>query len=171
MPRTRWHITIGTYAGRLHGGLRDTIDRGHNVFGQPSIGDNVRREAFERSNLSDRPILLSDEQQRFVQSVVPALCERGGWTLIECSAAPDHVHVALEADDSIHGRRIRPLLKRWLTQALNRRWAGATRRHDGMSWWAEGGSNRAVRGHEYRAVVQTYVRDQRVDARQAKESQ
>jgi REP element-mobilizing transposase RayT len=161
MSQTRWHITIGTYAGRLHGGLRDTVDRDHNTWGHDHVGDNARREGFERSRLSDRPIVLSEEQQIFIQSAIPALCIRGGWTFAECSAAPDHVHIVLDADEAIHGKRIRPLLKRWLTQSLNERWEGATRRSDGMTWWAEGGSNRAVRGHDYRSLVEDYVHDQR----------
>jgi REP element-mobilizing transposase RayT len=145
------------------------VDRKQNTFCQDYIGDVVRREAFERSQLSDRPVVLTPEQQLFIQSVLPDLCARGGWTYIECSAAPDHVHVVLEADETIHGKQIRPLLKRWLTQALNERWTGATRRRDGMTWWAEGGSNRAVRGHDYRAVVVNYVHDQRAETDPVKE--
>src|ERR1041384_6201116 len=137
---TRWHITFGTYGCRLHGGFRATVDRKHNTRGEEYVGEAPRREAFERSALTGEPVFLTTEQQLFVQSVVPGLCERGGWSLVECSAASDHVHVILDADPSIHGRRIRPLLKRWLSQALNERWPG-TRRSDGMTWWAEGGSN------------------------------
>ena len=158
---TRWHITFGTYATRLHGCEKPTVDRRHNKLGEPQIFDVPAREYDERQSLRDRPIFLTHEQQRFVETVIPVICDRGGWTFIECSAASNHIHVVLEADSVIHGKRIRPLLKRWLTQAMNERWTGATKRPDGMTWWAEGGSTRAVHGQGYRQAVEGYVAKQR----------
>jgi len=157
---TRWHITFGTYGARLHGGSKPTVDRQHNRLGERQIVDAPSRERYERSLLSDRPVLLTLEQQEFVQSVLPEICRRGGWDYVEGSAASNHVHVVLDVDCRVHGKQVRPLIKRWLTQALNARWEGA-RRSDGMAWWAEGGSARAVRGHDYREVVIDYVRKQR----------
>jgi REP element-mobilizing transposase RayT len=133
MPKTRWHIIVGTYGTRLHGGSKPTTDRRHNRLGESQIVDVPTREQYERSLLSDHPILLTPEQQLFIQSILPEVCRRGGWGFVEGSAASNHVHVVLDADSQIHGKQIRPLLKRWLTQALNERWVGA-RRSDGMAW-------------------------------------
>jgi REP element-mobilizing transposase RayT len=158
--RTRWHITFGTYAARLHGGEKPTTDRRHNRFGEPQIVDDPVREYRERRSLLGDAVLLTPEQQRYVQTTMPELCRRGSWDLVECSAASNHVHVVVDVDPEIHGKRVRALLKRWLTQAFDERWA-RPKRSDGMSWWAEGGSARAVRGHEYREVVKNYVQRQR----------
>lgn len=158
---TRWHLTFGTYAGRLHGGDKHTVHRRHNHPGEPQIIDNPQRERRERESLANRPVVLSIEQQRFIEQTIPELCRRGGWNFIECAPAPNHVHVVLDADPRIHGKQIRPLLNRRLTHAMNKKWSDATNRSDGMAWWAEGGSTRAVRGTEYREAAATYVARQR----------
>jgi REP element-mobilizing transposase RayT len=164
-PKTRWHITFGTYAGRLHGGDKPTVDRRHNAFGEPQIIDQPGREKYEWNNLADEPVLLTAEQRVFVESILPELCSRGGWDFVECAAAANHVHVVADVDPAVHGKRVRAILKRWLTQALNERWRGATRRADGKTWWAEGGSARAVHGREYRQAAEEYVRKQRTTRR------
>lgn len=161
LPKTRWHITFGTYAGRLHGSSKPTVDRSHNSLGEPHIIDKPNLERFEHNILAERPILLTPDQRLFIESIIPELCRRGGWDFVECGAQPNHIHVVCDIDPAIHGKRARALLKRWLTQALDERWTGAIARSDGMSWWAEGGSARAVRGQDYRAVVRNYVADQR----------
>ncbi len=103
------------------------------------------------------PVLLSHEQRRFIQEALPAICERGGWTLRACAAGADHVHVLLDIDSSIHGERVRNLVKRWLTQALDAQWSKPA----SGTWWAKQGSNRAVKDHAYLANAIRYVNVQR----------
>ena len=102
-------------------------------------------------------IALTQEQQRFVESIIPSICERGGWELRTCAAGPDHVHVLLDVDPKVHGEKVRRLLKRWIGQELSQRWP----RPDGASWWAEEGSNLAVHDHEYLNRAYPYVKGQR----------
>jgi hypothetical protein len=33
-----YHITFGTYGTRLHGDERGTVERAHNVYGEPIVG-------------------------------------------------------------------------------------------------------------------------------------
>ena len=64
-----------------------------------------------------------------------------------------HVHSIVTARSSIHGKQIRTLMKRWLSQALNDRFGRRI-------WWAEGGSNRVVHDETYLQNVHRYVRGQ-----------
>lgn len=157
MPTTTWHITFGTYGTRLHGSPRPTVDRQHNQRGTPFLEVSTRRESFERGRLRLSPVVLTRAQQQHIESTVSALCERGGWSLVACAAGPDHVHVLLDVDSAIHGRQVRPLLKRWLTQALDARWKADER----ASWWAEGGSTKPVKNAAYRDSAIRYILRQR----------
>ncbi len=161
MPATTWHITFGTYGTRLHGSSRPTVDRQHNQRGTPFLPESNKRESFERGRLKGSPVVLTQPQQQHIESTVPILCGRGGWVLIACAAGPDHVHVLIEVDSAIHGKQVRPLLKRWLTQSLDERWKDTGR----PAWWAEGGSTKAVKEESYRANAIRYIERQRASAR------
>lgn len=157
---TVWHITFGTYGKRLHGDDQPTVDRDHNRFGTPFLPPDPQREARERARMIAPPVEFTKEQQAFIESAVPGACARGGWRFLTCAAGPDHVHVLLDADPRLHGKRIRPWLKRWITEALNSRWS-APRRPDGMSWWSECGSTKAVKDDEYLRNATGYIDGQR----------
>lgn len=158
--QTAWHLTIGTYLSRPHGDSdgRPTVDRKHNNPGDPFIGRNDGWADSERSRARGEPVLLSHEQRAFVESTIPELCERGGWTYHMCAAPPppqnDHIHLLVDALPSIHGKDIRKWLKRWLTERMNAQFG----RRD---WWVEAGSTKPVKDAAYFANVFEYDRRQR----------
>ncbi|MCH7752254.1 MAG: transposase [Planctomycetes bacterium] len=155
--RTSWHITFGTYGTRLHYGPRPTVDRQYNRRGALFL---PHRPAFERvvsNRLNHSSRCLTEEQQVFVEELLPALCERGGWDCRTGSASADHVHLLCDIVPEVHGERVRRLLKRWLGQALAQVWP----LESGQSWWADGGSNKAVREHQYLNHVYSYILRQR----------
>lgn len=160
MPRTAWHITISTYGARLHGDARPTVDRAHNIFGTPFLDPDPERHRYEHAGMSAGSVEFSPAQRAFIEATIPMICERGKWTFVTCAAAPDHVHTLLRADSIIHGKQVRKWLKTWLTQALDRHWH-ATKRADGMSWFCEGGSTKAVRDQKYFWTVVLYISGQR----------
>lgn len=161
---TVWHITFGTYGSRLHGDGRGTVARPNNKRGDPYIILDPWRAEQESNIMRHDPVILTHEQRRFIEANLPKICEKGGWRLIACAAGPDHVHTLLEADSRIHGRRIRPLLKRWLTQNLEERWR-QPRRPDGMGWWVQGGSTKAVKHPHYLQTAIRYITEQRATPR------
>jgi REP element-mobilizing transposase RayT len=160
MPRTVWHITFTTYGARLHGDDRPTVDRDHNTFGTPYLEPDPERNRIEHIAMNEFPVVFTREQQRFVEDAIPIICLRGGWDYIMCAAGPDHVHTLLGVDSEFHGKQVRPLLKRWLTQTLDSRWT-VPKRLDGMSWWGECGSTKAVKDNEYFGNVYAYIWRQR----------
>jgi REP element-mobilizing transposase RayT len=156
-----WHITFGTYGSRLHGGEKSTVDRQHNQTGSPVLDRDEQRRSEERNRMRGDPIYLSAAQRDTIESVIPTLCPRGRWNLYACAAPsePDnnHVHIVLDADPSADPKAILKLIKRWLTQELDKHFPRPT----GNTWWAKGGSTKPVNDQAYFSNVIAYVRRQR----------
>jgi hypothetical protein len=91
--RTTWHITFGTYGTRLHGSGRATVDKAHNQLNEPFLSRNPDREESDRGRMKSAARYLTIAQRIFVETEIPSICDRGGWTFRVCAAAPDHVHV------------------------------------------------------------------------------
>jgi len=167
-PRyTTWHITFGTYGTRLHGADRPTVDRQHNQFGTAFLAAEPQREQAEQQRMRFPPVQLTREQCLYIQDALSDICVRGGWILRCCAAAADHVHILLDIALEIHGERVRRLIKRWLTQALNAQWPPGTGRPGSLpateaSWWAEEGSNKAIKELAYLNNAFGYIEKQRM---------
>jgi REP element-mobilizing transposase RayT len=164
---TTWHITWGTYGTRLHFGPAATVRVDQNQVGDPFITFDLPRYERMQDRLKHPPVFLGDEQRVLIESTIPDLCERGGWRWRVGAAKPDHVHVLLDVVPSVHGEKVRRLLKRWLTQALNEVWPPGSGRPGSLPeadarWWAEQGSNRAVGELDYLRKVTPYVHRQRI---------
>jgi len=154
-----WHLTFGTYGTRLHGDGRPTVDRKHNERGQPFVETDLERTAAARDRMRGEPVHLTAPQRAVIESVVPDICERGGWTYRLCAtpADEDHVHVLLDARPQIDPNAILKWLKRWLGEELTRRWG----KPPSDTWWASGGSTLPVKTNDYLRNVYDYIRSQR----------
>lgn len=150
-----YHITFGTYGTRLHGDARGVVDRSHNRRGEPIIGSDPKRWERERAKMRFDPVVLTPEQMRHAEDLIPSICDRGGWRLHTRAAGPDHVHTLLTA--AADADAVRKWFKRWLGEGMSKRWplpAGAT-------WWAEGGSVKWVWDDDYFGRIVGYLNDQR----------
>ena len=131
------------------------MDRDHNERGTPVLGfDEVRWER-EKGLLKFPPVVLSREQMRHAESLIPGICEQGHWKHLTCAAGPDHVHAVL--DFPFDPKTVRGLLKRWLGQAMSQGWALPA----GATWWAEAGSIRWAWEGDYLRNILNYVEGQR----------
>ena len=154
-----YHITFGTYGTRLHGDARGTVDRSMNRPGDPIIGADASWWRTERDLLKFDPVVLTADQMRHAESVMPDICARGGWTFHTGAGGPDHVHILLTGDAD--GDAVRKWFKRWLGEALSSRWTLP----QGATWWAECGSVKWVWDDDYFARVFDYVDRQRASGR------
>jgi hypothetical protein len=150
-----FHITFGTYGTRLHRDPRGTVDRKHNVYGEPIVGADADWEREETASLKFPPVKLDDAQRLFVEHTIPSICERGGWKLQICAAREDHVHNVFTTCSE--GQTVRRLLKRWLSEAMSERWPLAL----GQVWWAECGSVKWAWTQDYYERAYDYIRRQR----------
>ena len=158
---TYWHITFGTYGMRLHGGPRLTVDRRHNRRGTRFIEGDAERSMSERNRMKGAPIFLTAAQRALIEACLPSLCMRGGWLFVAAAAESDHVHLLCGADRAVHGKQIRALLKRWLTQALNDQWPAPLR----SPWWADGGSTKPIDNARHFRNVCAYIEKQQCGRR------
>ena len=157
-----FHITWGTYGTRLHGDPRKTVDRLHNQYGDPVLGYDEHRWEREKSLVKFSPVIFTKPQMVIIESLLPKICERGGWEHRIGACGPDHVHEILFSRKD--PETIRRLLKRWLSQELPRH-IGAL--PDGALYWAECGSIRWIfeeDGGYYENAV-AYVTRQRATPR------
>jgi hypothetical protein len=153
-----YHITWGTYGTRLHGDPRKTVDRLHNQYGDPVLGYDEHRWEREKSLLKFQPVVFTQPQMVIVETMLPAICVRGGWEHITGACGPDHVHEILFSRSD--PETIRRLFKRWLGQDLQ--WhLGAL--PDGATFWAECGSIRWIfeEDGDYLDNARRYVQRQR----------
>jgi REP element-mobilizing transposase RayT len=152
-----YHITWGTYGTRLRYGPRPTVSRKQAQLRTPVLVFEPHLWEREKENLKYLPVLLTSEQMKFIESIVPALCDRGRWTHRASAAGPDHVHVVLTSD---HDPDImRRLLKRWLGQELSRSFLRPI--DESQLWWAECGSIKWIGDDAYLATAIKYVNRQR----------
>lgn len=157
---TVWHITFTAFGARLHGDDRPTVDREHNLYGTPFLEPDPARHRIEHQLMSAPAVILSLEKRLLIEDAIPRIRERWSWDFIVCAAATDHIHSLIAIEQRFHGKQARALLKRELTTALDERWA-ATKRQDGMSWWCEGGSTKAVKDGDYFGNAFWYIWRQR----------
>lgn len=155
--RTTWHITFGTYGARLHGNVRPTVDKQHNRLGTPFLPTDIVRQQQARGRMRFAARQFTPTQRLFIEQQIGSICERGGWDYRICAAAVDHVHLLCDIIPEIHGEKVRRLVKRWLGQALGQRWPLAKSER----WWAEGGSNKAVKDVAYLENAYRYILKQR----------
>lgn len=150
-----YHITFGTYGTRLHGDPKGTVDRSMNIYGDPIIGSDPKRWIRETGLLKFSPVVLNLSQRRYVDSIIPSICQKGGWVYHIAAAGGDHIHVLLTADAD--GTAVRKWFKRWLGEKLMEKWPLST----GQSYWSEGGSVKWVWKEDYFNTVQGYLLRQR----------
>ena len=150
-----YHMTVGTYGTRLHGDPRGTVDRSHNRPGDPILGRDEDWQKEELSLLKFDPVVLAAPQRGFIEGIVPAICQRGGWEYHIVAARADHIHVELSSKSE--GQVVRRLLKRWLSEELSEHWPLPP----GAVWWAECGSVKWIWDQWYFQNVYDYVRQQR----------
>ena len=148
-----YHITVGTYGTRLHGGNAPTVARAHNRYGEQFVSFDPERERFERDGMVQDPIYLTDEQRQFVEETIPSICERGKWVYHLAACQTDHVHLLVSSD--VEPKKIRRWLKQWLTNALNEKYGK-------RQWFAECGSTKYLFEDGYIEAVYEYIKKQRI---------
>lgn len=147
-----YHITIGTYGTRLHGGAAPTVERPHNKRGEPFVTIDPKREMALRGTMKETPCYFSNEQRIFVESTIPEICEQGNWTYHIAACQNDHIH--LLTSGNVEPKAIRRWFKTWLTQRLNNKYGKRT-------WLVNSGSTKWVNGERYFNAVFEYIQRQR----------
>ena len=91
-------ITFRTYGTWLHGDERGSIDRFHNRFGTPRIPQNKQWKKYNRSLLSQPPVVkLSRRQRKAVEEAIRETCKIRKWGFWITNIRTNHVHTVVSA--------------------------------------------------------------------------
>ena len=88
-------FTFRTYGTWLHGDERGSVDRHHNVYGNPKIKPNPDWKSHNQTELNHEPVKLDDPMRRSVESGIRDTCTKRGWRLVAINVRTNHVHCVL----------------------------------------------------------------------------
>jgi REP element-mobilizing transposase RayT len=98
VPRA-YLLTFHTYGTWLHGDVRGSVDRWHNVFGTPTLPPNQRRRRWNLAQLAQPSMVLDESMRACVEKAIRDECAFRGWELIELNVRSNHVHAVIEPAD------------------------------------------------------------------------
>ncbi len=150
-----YHITFETYGTRLHGDPKGTVDRSMNRYGDPIIGSDHKRWIREIELLKFPSVNFDLSHRQYAESLIPSICQTGGWIYHIAAVGVDHIPVLLTAD--AEGTVVRKWFKRWLGEELSEKWPLST----GQTFWSEGGSVKWVWNEDYFHAIHRYILHQR----------
>ena len=129
-------VTLSAYGNRLHGDERGTVDRSHNVPGEPLLARNDARAGFEATRMSFPPVRFRAPIRAAVEAAIQEACAFRGWKLSACHCRTTHLHAVVGTDADRHEVMMR--LKDRSTRSL--RQTGFIGPNQPL--WARGGSGR-----------------------------
>ena len=132
-------ITLRTYGTWLHGDVRGSTDRDHNVPETPLLAVDRPRQMRERSMLKHGPVLLDAARRTIVRAMVQEVADHRDWTLHAIEVRSNHVHVVVSAPDA--PERVMNALKSWCT----RRMVEAKLLERGVKAWSRHGSTKYLK--------------------------
>ncbi len=115
---------------------------------------------WNRSRLTESPVLLDETQREIVNQVVHDHCEIRGWTLHAVNCRSNHCHAVVTAVD-YDGEQVRGQLKAWAKRRLkDHQRSQADSDVDGRElWWTRKGSVRKFFDDESLEAAITYTID------------
>jgi REP element-mobilizing transposase RayT len=145
-----YHITFRSYGTWLHG-TAGSVDRFHNVYGEPRLIANEKRKQYNQRLLKQPPVRFNPKQRAVVLSAITETCEIRKWDLWASNIRSNHVHAVVTAN--CKPKRI-----------LNAFKANATRQLRAVNYWradpgpwARGGSRRYLWTEESLSDAVAYV--------------
>jgi REP element-mobilizing transposase RayT len=142
----RYLITFSCYGAHLRGEESGSVDRDHNVYGNPGAEQNANRVVLERDLMDQPPYLLDAVRRVAVLTALHDGCLRRGWNLWAAHVRTTHVHAVVESED--RPEMVMNALKSYASRGLNlletqrKRWT----RHGSTRWlWRDDDVQEAVR--------------------------
>ncbi len=110
-------ITFRTYGSLLHGDERGSVDRNHNIFGDPMLAPNRRWHRYKERLMSQPPVILSAAHQGLVRDSIVSTCRFREWNLLAVHVRTNHAHVVVATDAPV--ARVLHSLKAYASRTLN----------------------------------------------------
>lgn len=109
-------ITIRAYATRLHGDANGSVDKEHNVFGEPMLSPNASLKRWEASKLRSTSCTFDAGRRQVVRTTIEQTARLRGWNLYAVNVRSNHVHFVLTAQEP--PERVMNIVKSWCTRRL-----------------------------------------------------
>ncbi len=93
-------ITLRTYGTWIHGDIRGSVDRRHNIPGTPLLKEDEPRASRELDYMNDPPLELTAESRFVVDAVIREVCDYRKWYLHAVHPRTTHVHLVVTASHS-----------------------------------------------------------------------
>jgi len=90
-------ITFRGYGTWLHGDVRGSIDRSHNIYGTPRIAPNPRLERSDAAQLRNEFITFNPAQRQTIEQAIRAVCRHRQYALCAANVRTNHVHTVVSA--------------------------------------------------------------------------
>ena len=90
-------ITFRAYGTWLHG-RPGSVDRFHNVYGQPKLPGNAQRLRYNMNLRAQPPVKLNSEMRKTVEAAIRETCEVRKWTLWAFNVRSNHLHTVVSAN-------------------------------------------------------------------------
>lgn len=146
-------LTWNTYGTWLHGDARGSVDKVHNVYGEPFAPPNAARMEARFQQLKHEPLTLDAAAREVVRETIHAHCGIRKWKLFEVNARTNHVHAVVWAP--LEPKPVMSQLKAWCTRRL-REACIVSQDH---TVWAEDGSRKYLWDEESLTRAREYVRN------------
>ena len=109
-------ITFRCYGSWLHGDVRGSTDRRHNIYGTPKIAINPSLEASDVAQREHEPTRLDARQRQAVEQALRDVCVYRGFNLRAINVRTNHVHAVVSA--MLKPEPILSAFKSYATRAL-----------------------------------------------------
>jgi hypothetical protein len=114
----RYFITFACYGARLHGDESGSVDRHHNLVGNPQLEPDSKRVMSERRAMLQDAYVLNEFSRAVVLAAIQRHCTLRGWNLLAAHVRSNHVHAIVESE--VQPEKIMNEFKSYASRELNR---------------------------------------------------
>jgi REP element-mobilizing transposase RayT len=90
-------ITFRAYGTWLHGDVRGSVDRFHNLYGTPDIPPDALWRRYNEQMMKLEPVSLDHVRRAAIKEAIRETCEFRNWNLHAQNVRTNHVHVVVTA--------------------------------------------------------------------------
>jgi hypothetical protein len=94
-----YFLTFTTYGTWLHGRPQGSVDRNHNLPGEPFLPADLEMEQTRRQSMRQEPYILDEARRAVVLRTIREVAAHRRWRLWAVHARTNHVHIVVTASD------------------------------------------------------------------------
>jgi REP element-mobilizing transposase RayT len=116
-PALAYFITLRTYGTWLAGDARGSVDKAHNLRGEPFLQRDDFRRAYQQRRMRSPAITLDGRSRAVVAAAILDVCTHRGWDLLALNVRTNHAHIVVEASSN-SAERVMGDFKAYATRAM-----------------------------------------------------